>query len=88
MTAAEGLRYLDSVRDADSLMGEIADAFRPILNHRAHLASETAAIQKVRDEMGRCLDEYDKFKRRIFMTTDEAVAVIAALDGILEGREK
>lgn len=79
-TSVDGLRYLDSVRDADPLMGQIADAIR------TRLAADRAAIQKVRDEMAANNDADARDTQESMAEYGDLRRWLAALDAILEKR--
>lgn len=70
-----GWAEVDSVdRSGEQSSVGRCEALRLIEEHRAHLATETAAIQKARDQLA--------------CSTRPDYEVLAALDAILEGRKK
>lgn len=66
------------------------NVYLPHWNRRAHLATETAAIQKVRDEMLAEVhsDEAECITNEYLCGCHRLRSYIAALDVILEGRKK
>lgn len=66
MTIDKALRYLDSVRDADPLMGEIHDAVRATMRrHSEEIARLVADVKESGRRIQREMADHEDTKKRV-----------------------